>query len=245
MKEFWLTESPFTRQVEDKLSKVITLRKLIYKCDFYYNDDENYIPLARIDTSFSVEATSTTFNMVEKMISPALQYCVDKIDLSLQGSYLKRKRITKEAIQSASQQASDYPILKDSILRKGVYISHQEFINNTPPVIDYNIKTFKNEPPVLYIKDEKGNDFLSRKSWGFCDGKNIYINNGGMIFALAKNNGSFYWLGIKAFKESYSSLPVTFPVGGGWFVYGLEPVSGGTKAIQSLFRLDIDKGEAF
>lgn len=67
------------------------------------------------------------------------------------------------------------PILTDTLLKGGVYMSYQEFLANDPSIIDIGV----NENGV-YLKDANSNQFVSVKPihnvWGFSDGYNLFVN---------------------------------------------------------------------
>ncbi len=243
LKEFWFTESPGWFK-DYKGREYFSSGKLVFNCDFFYNENDRYIPMIRIDTTFGVMLPKDKTCPPENLLNLFLEYSIPKIDEAVKVVLTKKRRIEKGDILAASYR-KNYHVLSDSILRKGVYMSYAEFLNNAPSITAYTVKTFKDQPPALYIKDEKGNEFLSRTSWGFCDGNSIYINNGGMIYSLAKYNGSFYWLGVKVYQDKSTWIPLGFPVGGGWFVYGTESIGVATKAIQALYRLNLENGNAY
>jgi hypothetical protein len=85
-------------------------------------------------------------------------------------------------------QTDSSKIIKDSILIKGFYKNYQEYLNNNPSIrLNFSTKLFmaseddstivRGEYTVIDTTDMFG-DF-----WGFCDGENIFVPNGGLFQA--------------------------------------------------------------
>ncbi len=87
--------------------------------------------------------------------------------------------------QNVKGQKLSYAILKDS-LKKGIYFTFSEFRNNDPSfVVPFTVLEKKRTLTLLQshdqyevifekVEDTKKKDINS--AWGFCDGKNIYVN---------------------------------------------------------------------
>ena len=67
-------------------------------------------------------------------------------------------------------------IINDSLnLKKGIYKTFEEFRYNSPPIpLDYEIVYINENIANLKIDKEKTKFYGA--VWGFCDGKNVYIN---------------------------------------------------------------------
>ena len=124
-------------------------------------------------------------------------------------NFTKRKQIPIQEVYSSIRERFEKPILQDAVLRKGVYKSKEEFLNNAPSDTSYTVKQDRRNFIVLYLKDEKGNEYLSRESWGYCDGTTIFINNKGIFDPLYRINHAFYWRAFRIIKTE--SIPITTP----------------------------------
>lgn len=95
---------------------------------------------------------------------------------------------------------------------------------------------------MLYLKDEKGNEYLSRESWGYCDGTTIFINNKGMFDALYRIDNAFYWSAFRTIKTE--SIPITtpyMPIGNGTSV-SVRTNGNINYDSRILYLLNLDKG---
>jgi hypothetical protein len=100
--------------------------------------------------------------------------------------------------------------LTDSVMKIGAYKNFAEFYNNAPSVA-HKIYEFK-ERSYLLVKDEKKTGFreLNPKDtfWGFCDGKNVYINHFGVFYPIVRkeNEIGFYGEDITKKRQNYAIL---------------------------------------
>jgi hypothetical protein len=68
------------------------------------------------------------------------------------------------------------PILRDSIIKGGIYMSYNEFLNNSPSITDIGI-----DSTGVYLRNIKTNKFEAVRPidniWGFSDGYNLFVNH--------------------------------------------------------------------
>jgi hypothetical protein len=126
-----------------------------------------------------------------------------------------------------------------------VYQTYGDFKNNKPSTTSFRMLASKNEPPLLYLVDEKGNEQLTRGVWGVNDGKNTYIMQGGRLFHLYKDGGAFFWVGLKEVKSKTVRVPAGTPLGGGWALVGLEGIATIVKFRLTPYLLNLETGEAY
>lgn len=83
------------------------------------------------------------------------------------------KKITDEDIEMSRYAP---PILADSVLRGGIYMSYREFLENNPSITDIGI-----DSSGVYLKNPKTDRFEpvqpKNQIWGFCDGYNLFVNH--------------------------------------------------------------------
>jgi hypothetical protein len=215
----------------------------ICKIDVFINDQDYYLPLTQVDTTLysvdhvvrsGVKLISITLNSIQKQIEEAIN----------RRKYLNRKKFSKDEIASEYQKRNDYPIISAAILNKGVYSSVNEFKNNLPSVSNFVIKPNRDEPPSLYMVDDRGNETFTRRAWGVCDGTNIYIMQSGLLFRVFRNEKAFYWMGVKNLQLKQRGIPIVIPMPGG-FLYGMEPTSSYLKIHLTPYLLNMDTGEEY
>jgi hypothetical protein len=152
----------------------------------------------------------------------------------------KRKAFTYQQLDSLNKLRFDYPMDTARVLRKGVYASVEEFRNNQPSILNYEIVA-DGKGPQLYLKDEKGNSYYSRKMWGYCDGQLCYAMLDGNLCPIFPVDHSFYVFGstdneVKAKNNSlgrillysYSYGTIYVPASGRYnmYFYAIDPYSG-------------------
>jgi hypothetical protein len=136
--------------------------------------------------------------------------------------------------------------LTDSVLKKGIYYTWEQFRKSQPVDKVFLIKpNNKKEPPSLFIKDEAGNEILTRNVFAVSDGKRLYKLHQGFLFPVYKNKNSIYWNGLEKFDLRTKGAPAGFPLAAGWGVVGLEPVASVMKIRVTPYLLNIETGEEY
>ena len=146
-------------------------------------------------------------------------------------------------------------IVDDSFnLRKGIYKTYNEFKLNSPSIsLDYDIQkeiidytnlmqaatyTHRDTAYTLNIDKDKANEIGT--VWGFCDGRNVYINretsisSGKVIF---KPYSKFYKI---LYIGRYCYFSLGYRSGGG-FTYGILGIDFNTGELLELSRKKVKK----
>jgi hypothetical protein len=217
---------------------------IIYTAEFYYKQDESYIPVCRFDS------TLIGFSHVGK----GGDYLADALTASLRRAYSSftektksGKRLTREAIDAYNNERFNISALTVSPA-KGVYLSFKELLNNTPAYTQYTVE--KNlTGDFLYVKNAKGQDEVLRDIWGYCDGKDYYIFSANNYFKLYRTGNGFKLYGAKDFtaRRNYKLLDGPSAID----PYG--PYSNSAKShsrnryylVKDYFLLDMETGELF
>jgi hypothetical protein len=245
IQDFWLSEIRAVKVENENLSKPeIHTSKAVCKVDIFIKDNNNYYPLTRIDTTLW-NKRSITFSNAE-LLSLTLANISKKVETAINdGKYVNRKKASKNEIYTAYQQRFSYPAFINDCPKKGLYSSLEEFKNNKPYAENFAIKPHQKEPPSLYIVDNDGNETITRKVWGVCDGKNMYIMQQGMLFKLYKNANAFYWLGVKYFDDRMYETPPATPLGVGAEVGMEDPMPSFVKIRLTPYLLHPETGEGY
>ena len=114
------------------------------------------------------------------------------------------------------------------------------FRNNQPPILNYEIQA-DGKGPQLYLKDEAGKTYYSRKMWGYCDGQLCYAMMDGNLCPIFPVGHSFYVFGStdneviaknrslgRVLLYSYSYGTIYVPSSGNYnmYFYAIDPDSG-------------------
>jgi hypothetical protein len=242
VQQLWLTDVNYKEAVDLHTfqTKSAKTAKALCKIDVFIKDHEDYLPLVRIDTAIS--SNDYIVHSANKLLASTFEHVQSKIEAAYnEKRYVTRKKFTTETILKEYSKRFDYPINTTSAPIKGVYSSFTEFKNNKPSIANFAVRPNENEPPSLYLVDDKGNETFTRNAWGVCDGKDMYIMQSGLLFKLFKYQNGFYWMGIKDMKLRQVGIPIIIPFPGG-FIYGVEPSSSFMKIRLAPYLLNIDTG---
>lgn len=193
--------------------------KLGYRVHIYGHIDDVYYPIKKIDTIFSLQKYYQDYTRsADDLLDIALAYTANAIDSCLKNeTYKKRSPISDSVLNKAynyfKKQSKLLPLQG---LKKGVYNTYQDLINNKPSADSFNIEFYKFEQVGyhhLYVKNKSSNKYLlQRDLWGVFDGINLWINYNGYLSVLYEKEGLYYWLGIEGAEDHYfdnAVIPIT------------------------------------
>jgi hypothetical protein len=259
LKKFWIStdvhkfDETKIWDIDEDTSKEIKV-SLFAKIEIYLYKDSDYYALYRFDSVFSVDAKKS-MNIAGNIHKGAVRYLVqDALETSLSNlanmdprwkSIVSTKRkFTRQEIEAHNRKYFEIPVLKDSSLVPGVYLTFEEFKTNNPSVKEFQVTKDKLND-IISIKRPDGEQIPLRDAWGYCDSSNhIFIRCNFNYFRLQRRQNAFYIYGSKhtAFvKRTYSSAPMPSSTGG-------PPMWGGTYSSERFelllrpFQLDWDSG---
>lgn len=242
VKDFWmlnLTKS--IDSIEDNRIK-FAYSKLVLKADVFIKENDLYYPLARLDTTFYDKRVITTSSRT--LMKNALEEIHSKIkDAYTKALYIKRKNEKKSTIVDFYSSRLAYKSLDFPPLKKGIFLSFEQFKKNATVEANFEIRQFKDEPPTLFLIDNKGNYTLERKVWGVFDGKDTYIMDEDFLFKLYQTEKACYWIGFKAYNRRTIVAPAAVPLGGGWTAIGLDNIAPvvNLKLVPKLLNMNTGK----
>ena len=131
----------------------------------------------------------------------ALQSAVDYLQDSV--DWETTESLAADADMQSISQRTTPRILTEAQLTAGAYKNFTDFRNNSPRLpIDYEEK---DRQRILMIEGKKGKFRRVKpddKVWGFCDGKDVYINQFGTFYKLEKMPGNkFQFFGVDYDKK--------------------------------------------
>ncbi len=240
IKRFWADPFPNSQVKRQKIFIVQESTFDLYVgFEFFMNKNKLYLPLKRIDTVFQISANTSNIEYLdfkEKKYS-IYEYVLTKVFESLNYQMYadhfetsKNKKTLAELI-AFSERRFNYPILKDSILKKGIYMNFSEFRNNQPSIENYKLEIKKKIGKLLY----NGNDSSQvLKYWGYCDGEKIY--NGDLEYPLSRveNTFDFFANRFDYFKDSFPLIIGSSVDDSPSFIKVVEP-----------FQIDMETGKIY
>jgi len=204
IKKFWL--SPEADKIdadnEKKQSTKVWNAGVVCKLEFYLEKDSVFYPLYRVDSVYSFADKLFDYSGLKfrdngaAFITAALKKSLANItDINFGEILSKRKKLLFSDIQREYEKKAQLNILKDIVLKKGVYKDFEEFKNNSPSITGFELRTGK-MGDIMYVKTADA-EYPARDLWGYCDGTDIFINSGDKYSKLVRQRNTFYFYGIK------------------------------------------------
>jgi hypothetical protein len=168
--------------------------------DCFLFHDRSYIPLVKKDTILPVyvkmreseRGTTIAGSLINVLNNFSFNEIVDNIS--------SRKRLNEIEVNEYYDKNFHQPIINDTELEKGVYMSFTEFRKNAPSYTNFDVRKTKLADDIYLIE---GKDTIpTRKAWGYCDGKNVYIKANSNLFELKRQDKSFAFMGSKKLTHS-------------------------------------------
>jgi hypothetical protein len=200
LRTLWLSDASYIREELMKApEKRFERTKIRLKAEVYAARDSVYIPVFRFDSLYA--STKGSYTRFSKDLTGILDQLADSSSLVIAGRRESGRFISFDEIRAFNQSRFDIAICKDSLLRKGVYASFEEFRNNTPSILNYDIKKDE-ENLLIYIKETGGRTYYSHSAWGYCDGKNIFIMKDGVLRPAWREGKAWYFFGKTKIETS-------------------------------------------
>ncbi len=252
IRKLWLSKEIENTEVRDyniKMQKAL-LPGIVTCFEFYAKKGEQLIPLLKFDTTIFHHNRNLAL-IDEELIQTTLTSAIDKLSRTRYRQKIENGRTYSwQQIDSFSSRTNHIEILHTTSFKKGVYLTYNDFKNNTPSIQDFEIK--KSEfAHTLFVKDEQGNQYPVRKIWGFSDGENVFIKSADIFFKLEKYNNNFYSWASKNISM-VTKVPVGDIIGLGVISVATGGAAGGhlprkTKAALhlKLYQLDLETGTLY
>lgn len=173
-------------------------RGVMIKMEYYIRKDSLYYPMYRFDSLLVFD--EKLYNHAGEFIATALEVSLHKLyGLNIDNVLAKARKISATDILNKIRSGYKQPVLNDVVYKKGIYASFNEFKTNNPSITEYEFKKGQ-LGDLLYVKKD-GLEYPERTAWGFCDGKNIYINSGDKYSQLIRVGNTFDFKGIKSITK--------------------------------------------
>ncbi len=251
VKKFWLSsEADEIRYENDKIGQAINGwdAGVLCKLEFYLEKDSVFFPLYRIDSVFTFKERLNDYRGTRFddnagfFVTSVLKTSLEKLaDINQDEVIAKRRKLSLGDISRDFSKKLNVPVLNVIDLKKGAYKNFEEFKSNTPSIAVYE---FREGPggDILYIK-EGDSEYPTRDTWGFCDGKDIFINSGDKYSKLVKRENTFYFFGVKGMTQKtkndfWTSSTLNYISGNG-------PKKTVYKLDLKYYQIDMDTGEVY
>jgi len=264
VRRFWADPFP-SAKLKTKETDLSVVFNMYMRFEYFFEKDDWYYPLKRLDTVFQITKGNSVAGCDDnrfkncKFYGYAIAKAFEEVDYNYYASRLGRvkNKVTKQGLDSINNSCNNYPIVRDSLFQKGVYLSFYEFRNNKPSIKNYKIETVKkgqNEMSILYNLDSGKQEPIT-KYWGYCDGENIFCKF--TPYPLAKFGNTFeFFIDKEEYHKSRLNVPLprsavgglnfTFSTFSDWYLYA----PGRPKAYTYIYKaepmqFDMETGKAY
>ncbi len=175
LRKFWIStnvhkyDGSLMWDVVEDTSKGINV-SLFVNIEFYMFKDSGYYALYRFDSTFSGDikkpiniASKNTAGNKQKsyvglLVQEALETSLSKLetmDWKKNATVSSKRKFIWSEIAAHEHKIFDIPVLKDSLLVPGVYLTFEEFKTNSPSVTQFEVTKDKLND-FIYVKQSDG-----------------------------------------------------------------------------------------
>ncbi len=251
IKRLWISGNARSNNKEIESTTDVKSNDNIYcKWEYYIGKDGKYLPVKRVDSIIRggedflkyeeiklIGAYEAAIKKIVSFFRTSLQRLIEFLDYSnaIKQFDIQTKKTLPE-IYEFNKRMNVMPVLQDSIIKKGVYLSFEEFKNNRPSIADFREKkmhygTGKTEN---YLENMKGESISNY--WGYSDGKEFrYGMLGNDKVYRIQNTFCFF---IKIDGVTVGSIMKD--------QYGERSLNSSTKSVVWVpYQVDMETGEVY
>jgi hypothetical protein len=185
------------------------------------------------------------------MIQDALETSLSKLatmDWRWNAIVSTKRKFSRPEIETHECKFLKLPILEDSLLVPGVYMSFDEFKNNNPSIKDFEVTKDKLND-IITTKETNGRSMPLSFAWGYCDSTHqLFVRSNHNYFKLQRRQNAFYIYGSNQVSHTISKDPASLPT-----VFSGNPkampvgnyISEKFKLMLRPFQLEWDSGKLY
>jgi hypothetical protein len=201
-----------------------------FKADYYREKDGMVQFAGEFDTVISLRKWmgNADDDLMKKALVTALTACNDMLASSSSNPFYPTGQLS-----DSLENQFNYPILKTSEPKKGIYRNYEDFLNNNPVEGDFEVKT---EKPVTWLLSNTIDTAVTNAAWGYSDGKDIYKHLNESYYKMNRVQNTFELAGPRVIRSLFTKEQIFFKTAVSHFLGGIS--SGG---ITLLFLLNDEK----
>lgn len=216
--------------------------RLQFAAESYVKTTAGFVPLAAFDTT--ILDNHQVKSCGGSILSDALAAFAEKLSRkNIDHILVTRKPFDERAVDSISKRNFQYRIYTNEALKTGVYLTANDFFNNTPSAAQYEIQKTKDGASSLYLKNENGQLYLARNIWGYCNGETSFVILDGNLFPVSRNGNALFVLGSKLYQLKKSNPNNASSPYGAIGTALVNDASPNTRRKTQLFTVDNTTGE--
>ncbi len=161
--------------------------------------------LFRIDTSFWNATVKLRRGTIDRFFFLPFDSMARKMALTdIPALLSKRKELSWQEVNKYYNDRFNIPVLTDTAIRKGIFLTFEDFRKNKPWVTPFILREGK-KTDELYTTGNGGETLVS-KYWGFYDGETLFISASFSAFKAVRQQNTFEIFGAKHISN-YHNYP--------------------------------------
>lgn len=205
IKKFWLRNYDVLNH--DSHSRSIR-NGIDVNIEFYLRQSSCNYALYKFDSVIVQEGKSQ--EIAGKLMNRAILASIQKLQQISFNGIAKRRCISASQIDSFNNIYQKLPVFTEKMLRKGVYLSLDEFKNNKPSYEDFSL-ALSSSADLIYVKGRVLKDSVITDAIAFSDGTNMFVTMAGNFYPIYKCGDNFELYGLKQVRPTFhtrSGLPM-------------------------------------
>lgn len=206
VKNLWFGTYDTTDIKENKLT--VRTKKLAIRIEFYKKDQNCYYPLYRFDSTFNM--SEMPGKKPSAVLEMALVASLKRLEKNYYLNNSALKCLSGQQIDSFNNVSKNFPVLKEQIAKKGVYMTVGQFRSNLPAYTEFTLKLSR-ERDELFVKGIEGPSPIN--PWAVSTGEKMYIRLAQNYFQIFRSGYTYDFFGYDTFFSAPTSNPNTTPLG--------------------------------
>ena len=193
-----------TGRAEGDKVKLDNGRSCTVSLDFYSKSDTAFQALFQIDNFFINASKNYRKNTLDEFFFLPFDSIANKISITDISSLLQRKKkLSWKELNDYYDGRFNLPLLNETVIRKGVFMTFDDFKKNRPIETYFRLKEGKLTDELYMGKGET--ETLVTDYWGFFDGKFLYIKAGFSAFKAIRQHNTFEIYGSKQLSNYHNN----------------------------------------
>jgi len=164
------------------------------KMEVYAGFAVGYKPLKRV--AFEHLLDNMTIKTIEEQTPVVFSKAIEQIGAAISNPVPAIGLISTTQMDAYNAKDFNYPVLQTGELKKGVYLTLEEFQKNEPAYREFTVQN-GTLGDMITIVDADGKEYPVRNVWGYCDGKNAYLKMADNYYTLYPAQNAFNLMGAK------------------------------------------------
>ncbi len=238
--------SDYARDVNSNSLTVQQLKDaVIVNAELFLQNKDKYHALYKIDTVLVNDSAISLNTLIQKSFAVLFNKASDK---NITDLHIGKTEFSYADIQQHIESFFNYPVLKDSALKRGAYKNFEEFKSNNPSIRNYYIQSGRLSDEIFITENNQA--YPLQNFWGYCDGKTIFIRSAGNLFPLIKTGNTYNVRAAKyvTVNEKMGKGYLSNPTSNGALLMTALDLYASTlkdKIKLSAFQLNMQNGELY